>query len=76
MTPATTDLKRKTEEGSRTATVVSLSAEELRKLNAYWRSGYFGNEQPYRSKAFRFGKLISDQDPSAFSVTLRLVARS
>jgi len=43
------------------------------KLNAYWRSGYFGNEQPYRSKAFRFGKLISDQDPSAFSATLRFV---
>jgi len=40
-------------------------------LNAYWRSGYFGNEQPFRSKLFRWGRMISDQ--GSFSQTLRFV---
>lgn len=42
-------------------------------LNAYWRSGYFGNDMPYRSKIFRWSRLITDQDPEAFAETIRLV---
>lgn len=42
-------------------------------LNAYWRSGYFGTESPYRSKTFRWARLIADQDPSAFSAQFRYV---
>src|SRR5689334_18284260 len=38
MTSASTDVKRKAGDGIKTAAVVSLSAEELRKLDAYWRA--------------------------------------
>lgn len=43
------------------------------RLNAYWRSGYFGSDLPERSKMFRWARLISDQDPSAFQMVVRLV---
>lgn len=42
-------------------------------LNAYWRSGYFGNESPARSKLFRWTRMISDQDPLTFKQMIRLV---
>ena len=42
-------------------------------LNAYWRSGYFGNESPYRTKTFRWGRLVSDQENKAFLATMRYV---
>src|SRR5262245_65238231 len=38
MTPTTTDLKRKTGDGSKAAAAGPLSAEELRKMHAYWRA--------------------------------------
>jgi hypothetical protein len=38
MTPTTTDLKRKTGDGSEAAAAGPLSAEELRKMHAYWRA--------------------------------------
>src|SRR5438477_6367444 len=41
MTTATTDVKRKTGDGSKTATAGPLSAEELRKMDAYWRASNF-----------------------------------
>jgi hypothetical protein len=42
-------------------------------LPAFWRSGYFGNDSAQRSKMYRWGRLITDQDPSAFKVTKRFV---
>lgn len=42
-------------------------------LQAYWRSGYFGNDSPQRSEMFRWLRLISDQDPASFLATIRLV---
>jgi hypothetical protein len=42
-------------------------------LNAYWRSGYFGTESPYRTKTFRWTRLVADQDPSAFTAQFRYV---
>lgn len=42
-------------------------------LNAYWRSGYFGNEQPQRSKLFRWQTIVADPAPPSFSSTVRLV---
>src|ERR1700724_623714 len=48
MTTATTDVKRKTADGSKAATADPLSAEELRKLDAYWRaSNYLSVGQIY-----------------------------
>ena len=48
MTPASTDVKRKTGDRSKTATAGPLSAEELRKLDAYWRaSNYLSVGQIY-----------------------------
>ena len=38
-------------------------------LSAYWRSGYFGNDQPQRSEMFRYGRIATDQPPGAFKVT-------
>src|SRR5258705_13093341 len=38
MTPASTDVKRKTEGGTKTAAAGPLSAEDLRKMDAYWRA--------------------------------------
>lgn len=40
-------------------------------LNAFWQSGYFGNDTPQRSKMYRRGKLITDQ--GGFKITKRLV---
>jgi hypothetical protein len=42
-------------------------------LNAYWRSGYFGTDSPYRTKTFRWARLVADQDPSAFQAQFRYV---
>jgi len=42
-------------------------------LQAYWRSGYFGNDSPQRMEMFRWLRLITDQDPQSFKATLRLV---
>lgn len=42
-------------------------------LSAFWRGGYFGNEQPERSKMYRWARLITDQDPKAFKMTFRMV---
>src|SRR5437588_7358800 len=48
MTPTSTDLQRKTRDGSKTATAGPLSAEGLRKLDAYWRaSNYLSVGQIY-----------------------------
>src|SRR6184192_3430293 len=38
MTLASTDVKRKTPDASMSATVAPLSAEDLRKMDAYWRA--------------------------------------
>lgn len=40
-------------------------------LPAFWRGGYFGNDAPYRSKMYRRGLLVTDQD--GFKVTKRFV---
>jgi len=42
-------------------------------LNAYWRSGYFGNDSPYRMKSFRWGRIVTDQEDKAFMATVRYV---
>ena len=48
MTPASTDVKRKTEDGSKAAAAGPLSADELRKMDAYWRaSNYLSVGQIY-----------------------------
>ena len=48
MTPTITDVKRKTGDGSKAATAGPLSAEELRKMDAYWRaSNYLSVGQIY-----------------------------
>src|SRR5258705_3440783 len=48
MTPASTDVKRKTEGGTKTAAAGPLSAEDLRKMDAYWRaSNYLSVGQIY-----------------------------
>src|SRR5882762_5158773 len=48
MTPATTDPKRKTGDGSKAAATGPLSAEELRKMDAWWRaSNYLSVGQIY-----------------------------
>src|SRR6266511_2252531 len=41
MTSAITDVKRKTGEASKAATTGPLSAEELRKMHAYWRAANY-----------------------------------
>ena len=38
MTPATSDLKRKPGDGYKTAEASPLAAEELQKMDAYWRA--------------------------------------
>jgi hypothetical protein len=40
-------------------------------LNAYWRGGYFGNDTPYRSKTFRWARLLTDN--GGFQMQFRLV---
>src|SRR5213082_2910237 len=48
MTPASTDVKRKTGDGSKAAAAGPLSADELRKMDAYWRaSNYLSVGQIY-----------------------------
>ena len=48
MTPATADVKRKTGDGGKAAAAGPLSAEELRKMDAYWRaSNYLSVGQIY-----------------------------
>src|SRR5947207_4808692 len=48
MTTATTDAKRKTADGRKAAATAPLSAEELRKMDAYWRaSNYLSVGQIY-----------------------------
>src|SRR5437763_6681288 len=48
MTPTSTEVKRKTVDGYKTAAAQPLSAEELRKLDAYWRaSNYLSVGQIY-----------------------------
>jgi hypothetical protein len=42
-------------------------------LSAYWRGGYFGTDSPYRSKSWRWARLLSDQDPKTFSLVMRYV---
>ena len=41
MTPASTDVKRKTGDGRKAETAGPLSAEELRKMHAYWRAANY-----------------------------------
>src|SRR3954447_8910870 len=41
MTPASTDVKRKTGDGSKAAAAGPLSAEDLRKMHAYWRAANY-----------------------------------
>jgi len=40
-------------------------------LPAYWRGGYFGNDSPQRSKMYKRGMAVTDNQ--GFSVTTRLV---
>ena len=48
MATATTDVKRKTGDGGKAATAGPLSAEEMRKMDAYWRaSNYLSVGQIY-----------------------------
>ena len=48
MTPTSTEVKRKPGDGSKTAAAGPLSAEELRKMEAYWRaSNYLSVGQIY-----------------------------
>ena len=48
MTPAITDAKRKTTDGSKAAATGAVSADELRKMDAYWRaSNYLSVGQIY-----------------------------
>jgi hypothetical protein len=42
-------------------------------LSAFWRGGYFGNDSPQRNKAWAWGKLITDQNPASFQITMRHV---
>src|SRR5437899_5657611 len=41
MTPASTDVKRKAGDGSKAAAAAPLSAEQLRKMHAYWRAANY-----------------------------------
>ena len=41
MTPTATDVKRKTGDGTKTAAAGPLSADELRKMDAYWRASNY-----------------------------------
>src|SRR5437773_11804836 len=41
MTRATTEVKRESGDGSKTATAGPLSAEELRRVDAYWRAANY-----------------------------------
>src|SRR5258708_2660716 len=41
MTPASTDLRRKTGDASKATAAGPLSAEELRKMHAYWRAANY-----------------------------------
>ena len=41
MTPAVTETKRKTPEASKAAAAGPLSAEELRRMHAYWRAANY-----------------------------------
>jgi hypothetical protein len=52
---------------------LSLIPATAGQLPAYWRSGYFGNDNPQRSEMWRWLRLITDQDPRAFETTIRLV---
>jgi hypothetical protein len=45
--------------------------ETAAELPAYWRSGWFGTDYPYRSKMWRYGVLIADNQ--GFSVNVRYV---
>src|SRR5271168_246274 len=48
MTSASADVKRKTRDGSKAAAASPLSAEDLRKMDAYWRaSNYLSVGQIY-----------------------------
>src|SRR5580704_14637602 len=48
MSPASTEVKRKTGDGTKPATARPLSADELRKMDAYWRaSNYLSVGQIY-----------------------------
>lgn len=42
-------------------------------LQAYWRNGYFGSDTPQRSEMWRWLRLVTDQPPQSFQVTIRLV---
>lgn len=37
-------------------------------LHAYWKSGYFGNDQPQQSKIFRWSRLVPDRGASAYQM--------
>lgn len=49
----------------------SIIPATVAQLPAYWRSGYFGNDSPQRSKNFRRGFMVTDTD--GFKVTKRFV---
>ena len=42
-------------------------------LAAYWRSAYFGNTNPMRSKMYRYTRMLADQNVTAFQQTFRIV---
>lgn len=42
-----------------------------KQLNAYWRSGYFGNDTPYRAEMWRWARLVADH--GGFQGQVRLV---
>jgi len=43
------------------------------KLNAWWRSGYAGNDTPQQSRMFKHCRLATDVDATAFDLDLRFV---
>jgi hypothetical protein len=42
-------------------------------LPAYWRSGYFGNETEYRSKMWRWARIVPDRGLPGYQLQARIV---
>lgn len=42
-------------------------------LHAYWRSGYFGNDEPEKSKLWRWARMVADGGVSAYQIQSRYV---
>lgn len=42
-------------------------------LRAYWRSGYFGNDQPEQSKMWRWSRIVTDGGVTSYQMQYRVV---